>query len=85
VKLAVETPNGLNARAIFRNFQKTVNRIFAGSFESYPTPTYIFDMTHSFLQKFLCVGFAAEFVLTRRRLFRQTCLYGGRNRRQIAA
>jgi hypothetical protein len=26
-----------------------------------------------------------EFVLTRRRLFRQTCLYGGRNRRQIAA
>jgi hypothetical protein len=42
-------------------------------------------VTYSFLQKFLRVGFAAEFVLTRRRLFRQTCLYGGRNRRQIAA
>jgi hypothetical protein len=43
-----------------------------------------FVMTYSFLQKFLRVGFAAEFVLTRHRLFRQTCLYGGRNRRKIA-
>jgi len=31
----------------------------------------------------LLVGFAAEFVLTRPRGFRQTCLYGGRDRRQI--
>ena len=44
----------------------------------------IIYMTYSFLRKFLRVGFAAEFVLTRRRLFRQTCLYGGRNRRKIA-
>src|SRR5436309_8410420 len=43
-----------------------------------------FCLTYSFLRKFLRVGFAAEFVLTRRRLFRQTCLYGGRNGRKIA-
>ena len=40
VKLAVETPNGLNASAIFRNFQTHCQQNFAGSFESDPTPAY---------------------------------------------
>jgi len=44
-----------------------------------------FCLTYSFLQKFLRVGFAAEFVFTRRCLLRQTYLHGGRNGRQIAA
>jgi len=37
-----------------------------------------------FAGNFWGLGFAAEFVLTRRRLFGQPCLYGDRNRRQIA-
>jgi hypothetical protein len=41
-------------------------------------------MAYSF-SEILRVGFAAEFVLTHRCVFRQTCLYGGKNRRQIAA
>jgi hypothetical protein len=43
-----------------------------------------FHMTYSFLRKFLGSGFVPEIALTSCSVFPTHCLYGGRNRLQVA-